>query len=282
MLDNLNNQEEVVEEQEGQEETQPEAQGDQSEGIEGQEPQAGDKQDKTEQIPDFLDAEHQAGIKQDLERHPELKVFWEDTYKKMQGDYTKKMQAIAQDRKELDELRNFKKTYGATAQRTTETVAKPTQEQKADFIEEFLKTASPEEKAFVNRFGKVFDAMIDRKMGPLCAQITPLAEQQSQSYLASKYKEVDVAQSWSAVQAYKKLHPSLSDEEALLLGIARELPNYYRKLGKEEALASRKGKPTFIVGGSKTETPSEYSDEELAKMPPEEYAKAMGLPRRQY
>lgn len=246
----------------------------------------------------FLNPKTKKAIDEQIARNPDLKPNYDNWYKQMQGDYTRKRQADSKWIKELE-------TKAATADRIqgdpelmkliqgfkTGIVKLTGPEQKeaaGDILAEWLKGLDPEERMLVNRIRPGFEQLIENALAPLRTVTETTTEKTALAELSAspKFSEIDVPTYWDDVKEIKKKYPAISYEDALKFAIGSDWENVssnLKKFGEEEA-GKKKGakdvpmkKAAFVAGGSGTGQKQAADETDDADLTAEQYAKKHGL-----
>lgn len=226
----------------------------------------------------FLSPENKKSIDAELVKNPDLKPNYDNWYKLMQGDYTRKRQADSMKVKELEtqaalvrqiqgdpELVKLIQQYKSGGLKQT-----PKAEAVADVIDKMTEDFSPEEKMLLDRLMPVFEKKIGQMIDPLQKSAATTEEKSSMAELSDdpEFIEIDVPTYWEDVKAIRGKYLNMPYREALALAIGKDFNNVATKLkefGGEDAKKSNttpaKKKAGFVAGGGESGAESVIEDD---------------------
>lgn len=256
----------------------------------------GDGQDSVDDS--FLDPKTKKAIDEQIARNPDLKPNFDNWYKQMQGDYTRKRQADSKRIKELeakaattDRIQSdpeLMKLIQGFKSGTVKLTAPEKKEAAGDILDEWLKGLDPEERMLVNRIRPGFEKLIENALAPLRTVTETTTEKTALAELSASpdFSEIDVPTYWDDVKEIKKKYPAMSFEDALKFAVGQDFENVssnLKKFGKEEAIKSNgakepaRKKAAFVAGGSGTGEGQTADQGDDADLTAEQYAKKYGL-----
>lgn len=277
--ENINNQTEVIPDEVDSQATDPNSAVDETVETDDSTPAETPVSETTDDS--FLSPENKKSIEAELVKNPDLKPNYDNWYKLMQGDYTRKRQSESKKVKDLEaqaaivkqiqgdpELVKLIQQYksGGLKQNTPQTEAV------ADIVDKWISELSPEEKMLWERFRPGIEALVGQKIDPLQKTAATNEEKVSMSELSNdpEFADIDVPTYWGAAKRIRGKYPNMTFREALAQAIGNDFENVASELkryGGEDALS--KGKKTepakkkagFVAGGSGSEAESAVDDD---------------------
>lgn len=261
--------------------------------VDGGETQADTLEDANEES--FLSPETRKSLEDGIKQNPDLKPNYDNWYKLMQSDYTKKRQEESATVKELKAKATLVDTIngdpalvkliqdykaGGLRQNT------PKAEAVADVMEEVTRDFAPEEKMLFNRLKPAMEKLVGQMIDPLQKTASMTEEKSALAELSSNetYAHIPVDEYWADVKAIKTKYPAMTYEEALAFAIGKDfkvIGPQLKKFGVEESsekakpITKAKGKAGFVSGGAGVG--AETVVEDSADLSPEEFRKKAGL-----
>ncbi len=268
---------------------------------EGADTQPADGQDTDS----FLNDKTQKELDDFLIKNPELKPNYDYLHKKLQGDYTRKMQSVPKEFRDSKVLNDLKAQAAIAKQiQGDPKLVKLIQDYKAgglkqdtpkaeavaDVIGELTKDFAPEEKMLLDRLMPVFEKKIGQMIDPLQKATAQSEEKSAMAELSGDeaYALIPVQDYWEDVKANRAKYPGMSYKEALNMAIGGDfkvIAPQIKEFGKEDVLNKNKAKgpakakAAFMAGGEGggADKANDGDDDVLS---PEAYAKKHGIPTR--